>query len=90
MGKDQLLALASAPRDQVGGKRKTEVQGGRWLHASLAYATVGRVEGLTLLFANSDFLLLIRISFLTLRSLQRPRQMRPVLGGHDLEGGAGR
>lgn len=47
MGKDQLLALASAPRDQVGGKRKTEVQGGRWLHASLAYATVGRVEGLT-------------------------------------------
>ena len=47
-------------------------------------------EQLTLLFANSDFLLLTRISFLTLRSLQRPRQMRPALGGHDLEGGAGR
>ncbi|ELR46081.1 Nuclear receptor subfamily 2 group F member 6, partial [Bos mutus] len=42
-------------------------------------------EQQTLLFANSDFLLLTRISFLTLRSLQRPRQMRPALGGHDLE-----
>ena len=29
MGKDQLLALASAPRDHVGDKRKAEVQGGR-------------------------------------------------------------
>lgn len=47
-GEDQLLALASAPSDQVGEKREAEVQRGeRWLHASLACATEGGAEGLT-------------------------------------------